>query len=360
MDHRMKVMILFGGESTEHEISRRSAVSLLTHIDRDKYDVCAVGITREGSWFLTCADLPEIMDGSWERRRDNASLMLSLDRDHPGFFKKDGSGREHLPVDVVFPVLHGKFGEDGTVQGMLRMAGIPFVGSDTKASAACMDKGITKALVEQAEAAVQARCCVLFRSGCDPEEAAEGIEAFFKGGYPLFVKPAASGSSVGISKVGNRQELVRGIEVAFAEDSKILIEEAIVGRELEIAVLGNEAPEASSIGEIISGNEFYDYEAKYEDRGSVTEVARGIEPAKAREIRETAMRIYRVMECRGLARVDFFLREDGQVIFNELNTMPGFTSISMYPALWENDGLPCGQLIDRLIGLAMTEKEEKR
>ena len=350
---RKKVLVLFGGESSEHDISRWSAVCVLDSIDRESYEVLTAGITRKGSWYLTGAPLPAIGDGSWEQDKGNAPLALSLDRENPGFLCVTEEGEKALAVDVVFPVLHGLYGEDGTVQGMLRMAGIPCVGSDTKTSAACMDKGLAKALVEQAEAAHQAKCCILYRQNCDPEEAAEGVEEFFRGKYPLFVKPSASGSSVGISKVRTRQELVDGIGVAFAEDDKILIEEAIEGRELEVAVLGNESPEASPVGEIFSAHEFYDYEAKYQDQGSRTALAEDIPEEILEEIRETAVLVYRILECRGLARVDFFLREDGTVIFNEINTMPGFTDISMYPQLWMAAGMSYAQLIDRLITLAL-------
>lgn len=350
---RKTILVLFGGESSEHEISRLSAVSVLRSIDRGDYDVVTAGIRKDGSWFLTEAGLSAIADGSWEKDKSNAPLSLSLDRENPGFRCVTEEGEKTLAVDAVLPVLHGKYGEDGTVQGMLRTAGIPFVGSDTKTSAACMDKGLAKALVEQAEAANMAKCCILYRIGCDPAEAAEGVEEFFRGEYPLFVKPAASGSSVGISKVRTREELIAGIGVAFAEDSKILVEEAIIGRELEVAVLGNDSPRVTAAGEIISANEFYDYEAKYQDRGSRTETAQGLSPDKQEEIRETAIRIYRIMECRGLARVDFFLQEDGKLVFNEINTMPGFTEISMYPQLWQTEGMSCGELVGHLIRLAL-------
>lgn len=353
MEQKRNVLVLFGGVSSEHEISRISAASILDHIDRDACQVSTVGITKAGKWLLTAADSEAIRSGAWEQKEDNRAVLAALDREQSGLWAAAEDGWEPLPVDVVFPVLHGKNGEDGTVQGMLQTAGIPFVGSDTYCSAACMDKGIAKALVSQAEAANQARCCIVHRSGCDPEEAAEGVDAFFQGRYPLFVKPARSGSSVGISKVTGRDGLAQAIRTAFAEDSKILVEEAIVGRELEIAVLGNDDPVASRIGEIFAAGEFYDYEAKYEDRGSRTEVVTDLSREKEEEIRETALRVYRIMECRGLARVDFFLQEDGRVVFNEINTMPGFTQISMYPSLWEASGLEYSALIDRLIALAV-------
>lgn len=357
MDHKKNVLVVFGGESSEHEISRISAASVIDHVDTDRYEVLKAGITRDGNWFLTDASTSDIESGAWETNAGNRPLMLSLDRDNRGFFCKGNDGFEKVTVDVAFPVLHGKNGEDGTIQGMLGMAGIPYVGSGTAASASCMDKGITKALIEQADVALQAKCCIIHRRGCDPLEVAESVDAFFKGGYPLFVKPASAGSSVGISKVRSREELAEGIEVAFAQDPKILIEETIEGRELEVAVLGNGEPAASGVGEIFPGHEFYDYEAKYFDDSSRTEVVEDLPKEKEEEIRDTAVAIYRVLGCRGLARVDFFLKDDGELVFSEINTMPGFTKISMYPKLWEAKGMAYGELIGRLLDLAMEENE---
>lgn len=352
MEQKQTVLVLFGGVSSEHEISCLSAASILEHINADKYRILTLGITKAGRWLLTEADAEEIRGGSWQARPDNRSVLLSLDTDRRGLWAQTPGGWEEIAVDVVFPVLHGRNGEDGTIQGLLQTAGIPFVGSDTGSSAACMDKGVAKALITQAEAADQARCCIIHRSGCDPEEAARGADAFFKGQYPLFVKPARSGSSVGITRVTEQSGLAGAIRTAFAEDSKILVEEAIEGRELEVSVLGNDDPAVSCIGEIFSAGVFYDYQSKYEDQRSTTAVVTDLSREKEKEIRETALRVYRVLECRGLARVDFFLCEDGRVVFNEANTMPGFTQISMYPSLWEASGLAYGALIDKLIELA--------
>ena len=356
MEQKLALLVLFGGVSSEHEVSRVSAASILEHINKEKYQISNVGITKAGKWMLTDADTSAIRDGSWEQAEGNRSVMLVLSGagvEERGMFMAQGpEGWQPVPVDVVFPVLHGRNGEDGTVQGMLQIAGIPFVGSDTASSAACMDKGIAKALISQAEAAQQAKCCILHRSGCDAEEAAEGADAFFAGTYPLFVKPAREGSSVGITKVKAREGLADAIRTAFAEDSKILVEEMICGREMEVAVLGNDDPAASCVGEIFAAGEFYDYKSKYEDEGSRTEIVTDLPRELEDEIRETALRVYRVLECRGLARVDFFLSEDGRVVFNEINTLPGFTQISMYPSLWEASGLAYADLIDALIGLA--------
>ena len=353
MEQKKTVLVLFGGVSSEHEISRVSAASVLRQIDKSRYEILKAGITKEGKWLLTGSSAEAIEEGAWEEDRTSRELLLSLDSDNKGFWARAEGGWEHIGVDVVFPILHGKNGEDGTVQGMLQIAGIPFVGSDTASSAACMDKAMAKAMISQAEAADQARCCIIYRPGCDPAEAADGADAFFGGQYPLFVKPARAGSSVGISKVKVRKDLAAALETAFAEDSKVLVEETIVGRELEVAVLGNEDPAVSKVGEIFTAGEFYDYEAKYDDIGSRTAIVTDLPEEKEREIRETALRIYRVLECRGLARVDFFLTDENRLVFNEINTMPGFTRISMYPALWEASGIPYSALIDELIRLAV-------
>ena len=350
------LMVLFGGVSSEHEISRISAASVLEHINRDKYDIIKVGITKTGRWFRTEAAPEQIQTGDWESLDTNREVCLM-----------PGAGFAGLDVDVVFPLLHGRNGEDGRMQGFLRIAGIPFVGSDSTASAAAMDKAITKAMVDQAEICRQAKCCVAHR-GCDESEAARVTDEFFGGEYPLFVKPANAGSSVGISKVKTRKGLEEALRVAFAEDNKALVEEAICGREIEVAVLGNtnspEAPVASCIGEIFAANEFYDYRAKYDDIGSRTGIVTDLSPEREKEIRDTAVGIFEIMGCDGLARVDIFLTrgesggyEDGELVFNEINTMPGFTKISMYPQLMEAVGVKYDVLIDRLVELALEKNQ---
>ncbi|MDO4177142.1 MAG: D-alanine--D-alanine ligase family protein [Bacillota bacterium] len=351
---KKKLMVLFGGVSSEHEVSRTSAASMLEHVNSEKYDLIKVGIRKDGKWLQTFADTAEIESGAWEERADNKEIALM-----------PGSGFAGLEVDAVFPLLHGRNGEDGRMQGFLQIAGIPFVGSDSTSSAACMDKAIAKAMVDQAEICRQAQCCIAHR-GCDEEEATEVICEFFEGQMPLFVKPANAGSSVGISKVKTKEQLPEALRLAFAEDSKALVEEAIVGREIEVAVLGNssgdDGPRASCIGEIFAANEFYDYTAKYDDIGSRTGIVNDLPEELENEIRETAVGIFEIMGCDGLARVDFFLvpgpsggYEDGEAVFNEINTMPGFTKISMYPQLWEASGIPYSELIDRLVELALNK-----
>ena len=347
MAQKKKLMLLFGGVSSEHEVSRTSAASVLEHINKEKYEIIKVGITKKGRWIQTEAEPADIVSGKWETLESNQEVCLM-----------PGIGFAGMDVDVVFPLLHGRNGEDGRMQGFLQIAGVPFVGSDSTSSAACMDKAITKAVVDQAEACDQAKSCIVHR-GCDTQEAVGVIDEFFEGRYPLFVKPANAGSSVGISKVKGKGELAKALDVAFAEDSKVLCEEAIIGREIEVAVLGNEDPEASCIGEIFAANEFYDYTAKYDNIGSMTSIVNDLSPELEREIKETAVSIYEIMGCRGLARVDFFLEAgpsggygDGRPVFNEINTIPGFTAISMYPQLWEASGTGYSELIDKLIELA--------
>ncbi|MDO4485162.1 MAG: D-alanine--D-alanine ligase family protein [Bacillota bacterium] len=361
MGKKLSLLILFGGVSSEHEVSCVSAASVLDHIDSGKYEINTIGITKEGNWFLTSSPAVHIRDGSWERDSGNRRAVLSPDRSIKGFLaEKDDGSFEVIRTDVVFPVLHGRNGEDGTMQGLLQIAGIPFVGSDAAASAASMDKAVTKAMVQQAGGVTQALCDVVHRKDFDkaPAKEAEAVLQFFDGNLPLFVKPANAGSSVGISKVKKKEELEAALRLAFDEDDKVLVEETIEGREIEVAVLGNEEPEASCIGEIFAANEFYDYNAKYENDKSETGIVRDLSTEKEREIRDKAIKVYRIMGCRGLARVDFFLKPDGTVVFNELNTLPGFTHISMYPKLWEESGLPYSQLIDRLIMLAMDAGSE--
>lgn len=356
MDRKISLLVLFGGVSSEHEVSRASAASVLKHINSEKYDINTIGITKDGRWFLTEAAASHIEDGSWEQDENNKLAFIAPDRSIGGIMVQQGDGRfEKTAIDVIFPVLHGRNGEDGTMQGLMQISGIPFVGSDTVASSASMDKAITKAMVEQQNAASQAASLVIHRKTYekDRENETASVLDFFENQLPLFVKPANAGSSVGISKVKEAAKLQEAIEKAFNEDDKVLIEETIIGREIEVAVLGNDNPQASCIGEIFAANEFYDYDAKYQNAASKTGIVTDLDPEKEQEIRDTAVRIYETMGCRGLSRVDFFLKESGRAVFNEINTLPGFTNISMYPQLWEASGIPYDELIDRLIELAL-------
>ena len=351
----IELLILFGGQSSEHEVSRSSTASLLEHIDTNELHVRTVGVTKEGYWFLTTAGRDEIADGSWEKRHDNLPAFLSPNRAMQGLQVIREGRVESLRVDCVFPVMHGELCEDGAIQGLLELAGIPYVGADICASACCMDKAVTKSVVDAVCRVRQARCQLVHRHELDrdPRAAAARVESAFGGQYPLFVKPASAGSSVGVSKVHSGAEMQQALDLAARVCPKVLVEEAIAGREVEVAVLGNREPRASVVGEILAANEFYDYNAKYQNNASRTVVPAPISDAAAEKLRRAAVDIYRAMGCEGLARVDFFLLEDEEIVFNEINTLPGFTKISMYPMLWQAAGIPYGELLVRLCHLAL-------
>lgn len=348
------LMLLFGGQSSEHSVSCSSAASLLPHVDRSLFRVSVVGITRGGAWFLTEATPEKIASGAWEKEPGNLPVLLSPNRAVRGLQILRNGRLESVPVDLVFPVMHGELCEDGAVQGLLEMCGIPYVGSDICASACSMDKTVTKR-VAAASGIRQARYAVVtvrqIRS--DPTASAQRVEEEIGTGYPFFVKPASAGSSVGVSKAHDSAELLLAFDKAAAVCGKILIEETIVGREVEVAVLGNDDPAASVVGEILAANDFYDYNAKYENAASRTAIPADIPEESAEALRRAALAIYRAMGCSGMARVDFFLLPDGGIVFNEINTLPGFTEISMYPKLWETCGIPYRELITRLCELAL-------
>ncbi len=350
---KLKIAVIFGGKSNEHDISLISAVHVIQSISSSKYDVVTIGITKKGHWFRFIGDLEQISSGEWEKHPDNVPCILSPDPLHKGFIMLERDGEAvNLKVDCVFPVLHGRNGEDGTIQGLLELAEMPYVGCDLISSAMCMDKDITHTILE-ANGIRTAEWIRILRNEVDErlEDKCQQMEQRL--GYPMFVKPCNCGSSVGISKATNREELVKGIMLAFVHDKKVIVEKAITGREVECAVMGNGKPFASDVGEIKSACEFYDYDAKYNDLGSQTIIPADI-PEEAREkIRETALRAYHALGCEGLARTDFFLSDEGEVILNEINTMPGHTSISMYPKLMENIGIPYEEQEDRLIRLAL-------
>ncbi len=352
---KLCVCVLFGGVSPEHEVSLRSAESVLSHLDAEKYNILPVGIKKDGNWVLYGGkDYSLLPTGKWETHPDNRQAAISPIRGQGLLsFEGDCVVREH--IDVVFPVLHGANGEDGSMQGLLQIAGIPYVGSHVSASAAAMDKCITKLLAAQAgvrQAAWQLVTREALRAGEDA--ALDAVEAAFT--YPVFVKPAGTGSSVGVSKAKDRESLRSALHSAAKFGRKILVEEFIAGREVEVAVLGNETPAASICGEIDSGAEFYDYDAKYISDSAKLHIPARISEQTAEQVREAAVRVYSALGCRGLSRVDFFVTYDREeIVFNEINTIPGFTSISMYPKLFAASGIPYPQLLDRLIALAQEE-----
>lgn len=350
---KLSICVLFGGMSPEHEVSLRSAESVLNNLNKEKYNIFPVGITRDGEWILYGdTDYSKLPTGQWLQCENNRRAAISPVRGQ-GLLNFEGDCVVRERIDVVFPVLHGENGEDGSMQGLMQLAGIPCVGPDVASSAACMDKTLTKLVADNAgirQAAWRLVRAQELRSNM--AGVLDGVEGQFA--YPMFVKPSGTGSSVGVAKVKNREDLEKALLAAAKYDRKILVEEFINGREVEVAVLGNDSPAASGCGEIDAGTEFYDYDAKY-----ISDCAQLYIPARINEetterVREEAIRAYRAMGCRGLSRVDFFVTYDkGEIIFNEINTLPGFTSISMYPKLFAASGIPYSELLDELIELAM-------
>ena len=349
----LSVCILFGGVSPEHEVSLRSAESVLNNIDESKYNIFPVGITKEGKWILYGGkDYSDLPSGRWLTHPDNRQAAISPIRGQ-GLLTFEGDCVVRQQIDVVFPVLHGENGEDGTIQGLLQLAGIPYVGPHVAASAVAMDKTLTKLVVDQA-GITQAAWNLVRRSdmGSRMEGTLDALEAKFA--YPMFVKPAGTGSSVGVSKATEREDLKKALLEAGKYDDKVLVEEFIRGREIEVAVMGNESPVASVCGEIDSGADFYDYDAKYITDTSVSYIPARIPEDVAETVRDTAVKVYKAIGCQGLSRVDFFVTwQENRVVFNEINTIPGFTSISMYPKLFGASGVPYSQLIDKLLELAL-------
>ena len=353
----MKLAVLFGGISSEHDISCLSAASILRNLDKTKYEIYPVGITQEGQWYYCPAcDADRVENGEWERMADKVPALLPPDRSVHGLVLLRDGRTETIRLDCVFPVLHGAGGEDGTVQGLLELAGIPYVGCGVAACANSMDKSITKALIEPTGVR-QAKYYLALRY--DFERNAEGVvrtAADQLGSFPVFVKPCSQGSSVGVAKANDMLELAAGLTEAFKLDDKVLVEEFIDGHEVECAVLGNRNPIASTVGEIAATQEFYTFDAKYKDESSKLYIPAQITPQQLETVRQNALRVYAALGCRGLSRVDFFVTyEGGEVVFNELNSIPGFTSISMYPKLFDYEGVRYPELLDRLISLALEE-----
>ena len=350
---KLNVCVLFGGVSPEHEVSLRSAESVLNNMNPEKYNIYPVGITKVGEWiWFAGTDYSLLPSGQWMNYEGNLPAAISPVRGQGlMLFTKDSVS--YKEIDVVFPVLHGENGEDGAMQGLLQIAGIPYVGPRVSASAVAMDKTLTK-LVADCAGVPQAAWQLVKNSDLKNQMDSILDSIFQRFAYPVFVKPAGTGSSVGVSKANNREALAEALLKAGKYDEKILVEEFIDGQEVEVAVLGNDSPVASVVGEIDSGAEFYDYDAKYISDTSVAYIPARIPEIVAEELREKAVQIYKAIGCRGLSRVDFFVtRKDNRVVFNEINTLPGFTSISMYPKLFAASGIPYEELIDKLLFLAM-------
>ena len=359
-EDKLCVVVLFGGMSSEHEVSRVSAGTFVDNLDRARYEVLTVGITREGRWLCTEATSAQMADGSWEELPGNMPCVISPDRADHGMILFTPSGQvEKLHVDVVIPALHGLWGEDGTVQGLLELAGIAYVGCGVLASSVCMDKAVANALFE-ANGVPHTKWVAANRWEIekDLEGVCAGVEQ--KLGWPVFVKPANAGSSVGISKVSSQEDLKAAIALALENDRKVVFEAFVDGQEVECAVIGSDPAVATRPGEILAGAEFYTYDDKYKNGVSQTVIPAHLPEAKLDEVKTYAAMAYTALNCEGLARCDFFVEKNtGRVLINEINTFPGFTSISMYPKLMEHEGLPVPQLIDRLIALAV-ERTEKQ
>jgi D-alanine-D-alanine ligase len=355
---RLRVGVLFGGRSGEHEVSLASAASVIRGLDPEKYEAVPIGITKEGHWRIGAGAqkmLPEVLRGGQD-------VMMTADPTNASLVPLGGgagsSGGQRL--DVIFPVMHGTYGEDGTIQGLLDLAALPFVGAGVLGSAIGMDKDVAKRLLQVAKIPVVPWVTVHRHNWeRDPKKVQREIERAFK--YPVFVKPAALGSSVGMTKVHSRAELAPALNLASEFAMKILVEKSVVAREIEVSVLGNNDPRASVPGEIVPHREFYDYTAKYLEDGTQLLIPAKLKPAQIKQIQALAVTAFRALELSGMARVDFFLekRASGKLFLNEVNTIPGFTSISMYPKLWEATGIPFRELIDKLIALALELHAEK-
>ena len=350
---KLNVCVLFGGISPEHEVSLRSAESVLNNLNKEKYNIFPVGITQKGDWILFGGtDYSLLPTGKWQEYEGNRRAAISPIRGQ-GLLSFEGNCVVRELIDVVFPVLHGENGEDGAMQGLLQMAGIPYVGPHVSASAVAMDKTLTKLVADQA--GVPQAAWQLVRSSelqNKMDTILDSIEGRFA--YPVFVKPAGTGSSVGVSKAADREALRDALLQAGIYDEKILVEEFINGKEVEVAVMGNDSPMASVCGEIDSGADFYDYNAKYVTDTSVAYIPARIPEDVAEQVRDLAVQVYTAIGCQGLSRVDFFVTHDeNRIVFNEINTLPGFTSISMYPKLFAASGVAYDQLLDQLLELAL-------
>lgn len=353
---RTKLGLLYGGKSAEHKVSMQTAMAVIKALDLEQFEIHPIYITTEGQWVRG----PQLMGPvenvkALEFTPENAGSQASL---APSLFQVEKE-QESQGLDVIFPLLHGPNGEDGTVQGLLELLNLPYVGNGVLASAAGMDKVIMKNIFAQAGLA-QVNYVSFIRSEWEKEKEKSYLQIEDQLGYPCFVKPANLGSSVGISKCTNREELEKAFIDAFQFDRKVIIEEGVIAREVEVGILGNDEPECSVAGEIIPKKDFYDYKAKYEDGDTALVIPADISTEVYEELKEMAIKAYKSLDCSGLVRADFFLTKDGQLLINEVNTMPGFTPFSMFPLLWKHTGVEYPELIKRLVKLAKERHAEKQ
>ena len=360
MSNKTNFCVMFGGNSTEYEVSLKSSFSVLENADKEKYNIVKLGITRDGQMFVYEGANEKIKDNSWKDDSANIrkALMSTTYGDHAVYAINADNTVERIAIDVVYPVMHGAYSEDGRLQGMLDMSGVPYVGPGCASSAVCMDKAFTKLVLNNY--GIPMAACVYVTK----EDVYKSIDSIKNDvatslGYPVFIKPANSGSSVGVSKVNCEAELEEALKKAVMFDNKILIEEAVVGKEVEVAVMGNENAVALTCGEIISDADFYDYDDKYNNGTSTYSIPADIKKSTWINLKRTAEGIFRYLDCKGLSRVDFFVcGKDEKIVFNEINTLPGFTNISLYPKMAMASGMTYSEIIDKLIELAIESKKE--
>jgi D-alanine-D-alanine ligase len=356
---KMRLGVFFGGRSGEHEVSLLSARSVINALDTDRYQVIEIGITKQGEWLSSPEALSAFESGDYSDL--DPVLMVPIPGNYMLYLRREAQVLEpYQELDAAFPVLHGTFGEDGTLQGILELAEIPYIGAGVLASSVAMDKGLFKDVMRANEIPVLDWVVITdVAAKRDMDAVLHQVEAL--GPYPLFSKPANMGSSVGITRCENRSDLTEGIQEAFQYDRRVVVEQGINAREIEISVLGNEDPEASVVGEIVPGDVFYSYRAKYVDDSSELNIPAQIEAEMAQTVQQMAIKAYKAIDCAGMARVDFLLeRDSGRLFLNEINTIPGFTKISMYPKLWEASGMPYAILLDRLIELGMARHQQRQ
>lgn len=353
------VAVLFGGNSPEHFISKKSAYTIISNLSKEKYTIIPIYITKSGEWKIYDAPIENILNTTENWEKYSATTIISPDASHKGLLRIMGDKIKIINIDVVIPALHGKMGEDGTVQGLLELAQIPYVGCGVLSSSISMDKAFTKIVVNELNIK-QAKYFIYLNNKNYLDILPEIISDIKKLEYPIFIKPANSGSSKGISKIENESEIEEGIKIALIYDNKIIVEQGIKGREIECSVIGNTKVKASKIGEIISNNNFYDYDNKYVNDTTKTIIPKDIDDDITLQIQKNAINIFKKLDGKGLARIDFFLTENNDIIFNEINTFPGFTDISMFPKLWQEAGFTITSLLDELIELAFEEFNDKK
>lgn len=348
MNNKLTVAVVFGGQSSEHSVSCVSGVTVMKALDPEKYDKILIGITKDGRWLLVDS-IEDVESGEWQNSKVQA-IISPDEQDHGLILMEDGNIRKQR-VDVIFPILHGMYGEDGTIQGLFELAKIPYVGCGVLASSVSMDKWYTKIVVDDLDIRQAKYVPINHLDMRNMDGCVERVESALE--YPVFVKPSKAGSSVGVNKASDREELKAALTEALKHDIHILVEETIVGREIECAVLGGYEPKASDVGEVLSAEDFYTFDAKYNNQESKTDLHPTFPEGKLEEVRAAAIKIFKALDGFGCSRVDFFMEKGtNEIVFNEINTMPGFTSISMYPMLWREKGLETRELVDRMIETA--------